>query len=149
MLPLKDVFAFNNMVDVGKIVKLANNQRIKFHPSTWDNDKNTRFVDSVIKNIVTPTIIVVRDKNAGGKIHILDGNNRISALVDFANGVRLSDLTDVCPEISGKTFDEISEHNPEFISAIMSNYLNFVEFVVNLSNSQHCEYVDFLKSRYK
>lgn len=137
--------SYNHLMMVSKLAKLAKKGNIHYNATKWNSNDKTRFIDSLLKNINFGTIILAKDMSSENYT-VLDGNERMAAMIDFANGMRLQPLHDVDENIQGKTLDEIEILDKQ---RIMGNYVNTVIFTVDMEDIQQAAYVEFLKTRYK
>lgn len=72
---------------------------------TWDNKKRSRLIESFIMNIPVPPIFVYEIEY--GRYEVMDGLQRISAIMDFYNNVYpLEDLNE-WSELNGKHYKEL------------------------------------------
>lgn len=80
---------------------------------TWDAKKRSRLIESFIMNIPVPPIFMYEIEY--GKYEVMDGLQRISAIIDFYNDVyALEDLTE-WSELNGKKYSELPQKVKEGI----------------------------------
>ena len=80
---------------------------------TWDNKKRSRLIESFIMNIPVPPIFIYEVEY--GKYEVMDGLQRISAIMDFYdNEYALEGLTD-WPELNTKKYSELPKKIKEGI----------------------------------
>ncbi len=80
---------------------------------TWDNKKRSRLIESFIMNIPVPPVFMYEIEY--GKYEVMDGLQRISAIIDFYNDVyALEDLTE-WPELNGKKYSQLPQKVKEGI----------------------------------
>ena len=73
----------------------------------WDNDRRSRFIESVIMNIPIPPVFLGEVDYA--TYAVLDGRQRLTALHEFMrNNYRLSNLN-VWSELQGKNFNDMKD----------------------------------------
>ncbi len=73
----------------------------------WNNDKRSRFIESVVMNVPVPPVFLGEEKL--GKYVVLDGRQRLTAAYKFlSNELRLEGLQ-VWKELNGLTYDEIKK----------------------------------------
>lgn len=77
-----------SVIQISSLVNDYNTNKIDLNPiyqrdSVWNSDKQTNFINSLIKHIIpTPLIFNV---NSDGKTICIDGKQRITAIVDFVD----------------------------------------------------------------
>ena len=80
---------------------------------TWDNKKRSRLIESFIMNIPVPPIFIYEVEY--GKYEVMDGLQRISAIMDFNdNEYALEGLTE-WPELNTKKYSELPKKIKEGI----------------------------------
>lgn len=80
---------------------------------TWDNKKRSRLIESFIMNIPVPPIFIYEVEY--GKYEVMDGLQRISAIMDFYdNEYALEGLTE-WPELNTKKYSELPKKIKEGI----------------------------------
>jgi len=73
----------------------------------WNNEKRSRFIESVIMNVPVPPVFLGEEKL--GKYVVLDGRQRLTAAYNFlTNELRLEGLK-VWKELNGLTYAEIKK----------------------------------------
>lgn len=73
----------------------------------WNNEKRSRFIESVIMNVPVPPVFLGEEEY--GKYVVLDGRQRLTAAYKFlSNELRLEGLR-VWKELNGLTYDEIKK----------------------------------------
>lgn len=73
----------------------------------WDDKKSSRLIESILLEVPIPNIYLAEDDN--GKLSVIDGQQRLTALIDFIDGkLKLRGLL-VLNELNGKKFSDI-EH---------------------------------------
>lgn len=80
----------------------------------WKLDRKSRFIESLIVGIPIPQIVLAESKEEHGKFIVLDGKQRLLAILQYWGGgegqnnkYALSGLT-LRPDLSGKTFQDLS-----------------------------------------
>ena len=71
----------------------------------WDNTKKSRLIESFIMNVPVPPIFLYESEI--GRFEVMDGQQRLNAVVDFFNNrFRLSRLR-IWPALNGRVFSEL------------------------------------------
>ena len=106
------------------IVSQLRRENIQLNPrfqrrDAWRRDRKSRFVESLIVGLPIPQIVLAETKNARGRFIVLDGKQRLLAILQFwglgegdNNAFRLSALT-LRPDLKGVSFSELSTR-PEY-----------------------------------
>lgn len=113
----------------------------------WDNATQTRFLDSLIKNLPIPSMCFGQDIETGKRI-VIDGLQRISTIVRFLQNAekaelknKLSNLEDIDKRLSGKTAYQIFTESPEVFEAIENVSIPVTVLRSNFSSTLHMEYI--------
>ena len=80
----------------------------------WRRDRKSRLIESLIVGLPVPQIVLAESKVARGKFVVLDGKQRLLALLQFwgvgegpNNAFALTGM-DLRPDLKGKTFEDLS-----------------------------------------
>lgn len=80
---------------------------------TWDTKKRSRLIESFIMNIPIPPVFMYEIEY--GKYEVMDGLQRISAIIDFYNDVYALDGLTEWSELNGKKYSELPQKVKEGI----------------------------------
>lgn len=80
---------------------------------TWDIKKRSRLIESFIMNIPVPPIFMYEIEY--GKYEVMDGLQRISAIIDFYNDVYALEGLDEWSELNGKKYSQLPQKVKEGI----------------------------------
>lgn len=73
----------------------------------WSEKKQARFIESILLNLPIPYLFVADNKDAGGRLEIVDGSQRIRTLVRYVEGeLKLKDL-ELLPTLNGFLFSDL------------------------------------------
>lgn len=98
-------------MSLGEIISIYKNNELKIDPAfqrlfRWDDERKTRFIESILLGIPFPPIFVFQDKN--GVWELIDGLQRLSTLFQFTGDLK-GDLeplvlngTQLLPSLNGK-----------------------------------------------
>jgi Protein of unknown function DUF262 len=91
----------------------------------WKRDRKSRFIESLIVGLPIPQIVLAENKRERGKFIVLDGKQRLLAILQFwglgngdNNAYTLSSLT-LREDLKGRSFEELStggEYQAEYNS---------------------------------
>ena len=71
----------------------------------WDNNKKSRLIESFIMNVPVPSVFLYESEL--GRFEVMDGQQRLNAIVDFLkNRFKLSGLK-IWPALNGRIFSEL------------------------------------------
>ena len=71
----------------------------------WRIEQNRELIESILMGIPIPVIYVFEDEN--GKKQVVDGRQRISAIIDFLNNKFTLDKLRMLPAFNGKKFSDL------------------------------------------
>lgn len=98
------------------ITDLQHGKQLDFDPpyqrlSVWNENYRKYFIDTVIRNYPSPAVFLyVEISNLGRTMyHIVDGKQRLLAIIDFVQDVFPTSTTYSDPEIAGLYFSELPE----------------------------------------
>lgn len=108
-VPPSDIVAYNELRSCADLYRMYDNEILDVSPSfqrevAWKNPAQTRFIDSLIKQLPIPSLCFSYDyKNEVWQV--IDGLQRISSVIQFLDNDSdwvLASLDDVDPRINGK-----------------------------------------------
>jgi hypothetical protein len=115
--PPPDIIAYNELRSCADLVRMYDNEILDIKPDfqrdvVWRDAGQTRFVDSLIKQLPIPSMCFSLDYKSQ-KWQVIDGLQRMSSIIRFLKDKnwRLSYLTDIDPKISGRKVSEF--HDPK------------------------------------
>lgn len=106
--PPSDIVAYNELRSCADLVRMRNDGDLEIQPEfqrdfIWKSTDQTRFVDSLIKQLPIPSMCFAYDFRQNKWI-VIDGLQRISTIIRFLSGDdwRLSKLEDIDKVLAGK-----------------------------------------------
>lgn len=112
--PPEEIVAFNELRSCADLVRMCKSDNINLHPEfqrdiVWNRASQTRFIDSLVKQLPIPSMCFAYDYRREEWI-VIDGLQRMSAILNFLDYESqgkwtLSKLPDIDPCISGKKID--------------------------------------------
>ena len=109
VVPPPDIVAYNELRSCADLFRMHQQGILDIQPEfqrevVWSGPDQTRFIDSLIKQLPIPSMCFAQDYKAQRWI-VIDGLQRISTIVRFLQGAdwRLSSLDDIEPDIAGKS----------------------------------------------
>ena len=111
--PPTDIVAYNELRSCADLHRMHGAGDLDIQPAfqrdvVWRGTDQTRFIDSLIKQLPIPSMCFAYDYKKGRWI-VIDGLQRISTIIKFLDGGdwKLSVLPDIDPELSGKSVSAI------------------------------------------
>lgn len=127
-LPPNDIVAFNELRSCSDLVRMYKTKQLEIQPDfqrdiVWSKPSQTRFIDSLIKQLPIPSICISLDYKTNKRL-VIDGLQRMQSIINFLtdDDWKLSKLTDIDDKISGKS-----------VTVIKSKYSDIYERVENLT----------------
>lgn len=150
--PPKDIFAFNELRSCADLKRMYDKKQLDLSPAfqrkqVWQPAAQTRFLDSLLKNLPIPSMCFSQDMETGKRI-VIDGLQRISTIVKFLDAAKnpeikfeLSVLEDVHERLSGQNVYQIAQDHPEIIEQIENVVLPITVLRSNFDDTNHMEYI--------
>lgn len=106
--PPSDIVAYNELRSCADIIRMHRSGALDISPDfqrdfVWSSVDQTRFIDSLIKQLPIPSMCLAYDYKKNLWI-VIDGLQRINTIVRFLGGAdwKLANLDDIDPGLSGK-----------------------------------------------
>ncbi len=145
--PPNDIVAFNELRSCSDLVRMHKDKQLIIDPDfqrdvVWSPATQTRFIDSLVKQLPIPSMCISYDYNTDTRL-MIDGLQRISTIIRFLseNEWKLSDLDDIDPHISGRTVKYIREKNKNLYSRIENLTIPITVLRCDNSKKAHMEYL--------
>lgn len=118
-IPPPDIVAYNELRSCADLVRMQSSGKLELQPDfqrdvVWRADDQSRFIDSLVKQLPIPSMCFSLDyKTQNWKV--IDGLQRMSSIVKFLSKTdwRLSSLPDIHPSLRGKRNSDLREGNVE------------------------------------
>lgn len=118
-VPPNDIVAYNELRSCADLFRMYNEHILEIQPEfqrdfVWKATDQTRFVDSLIKQLPIPSMCFSLDYKTQ-KWMVIDGLQRMSTIIRFLSEKtwRLSNLDDIDPKISGKLVSDFTKPKSE------------------------------------
>jgi len=118
-VPPSDIVAYNELRSCADLFRMHQKGILEIQPDfqrkvVWKDSDQTRFIDSLIKQLPIPSMCFSLDFKTQKWI-VIDGLQRISAIVRFLKGAdwKLSKLDDITPAIAGKSVAAIKDEDSD------------------------------------
>ncbi|MGK7890660.1 MAG: DUF262 domain-containing protein, partial [Leptolyngbyaceae cyanobacterium] len=120
--PPSDIVAFNELRSCADLLRMYEAGQLNIQPDfqrdvVWSNPMQTRFVDSLVKQLPIPSMCISLDYKTQERL-VIDGLQRISSILFFLSERKewkLSKLEDIDSKISGKTNSHIRKKHSGLI----------------------------------
>jgi len=116
-LPPNDIVAYNELRSCADLFRMYKDGILDIHPSfqrkiVWKNPDQTRFIDSLVKQLPIPSMCFSLDYKAQ-KWQVIDGLQRMWTIIRFLSGSdwTLSELDDVDTNLSGNSISVFVDKN--------------------------------------
>jgi hypothetical protein len=149
-LPPDDIFAFNELRSCADLYRMHQQKILDIQPEfqrdfVWKNPDQTRFIDSLIKQLPIPSLCFSYDAKQQ-KWLVIDGLQRISTIIRFLEGAdwKLAKLEDINPDISGVSAAAIKnskEKLHEFYRRVENSTIPITVLRCDYSNKKHLAYL--------
>lgn len=120
-LPPADIVSFTELRSASDLVRMYKESQLIIQPEfqrefVWSNSDQTRFIDSMIKQLPIPSMCLSLDYKQQ-TWQVIDGLQRISTIIKFLTDEdwKLSRLKDVDKRISGKCVKDFHEEDIELM----------------------------------
>ncbi|MFN0165950.1 MAG: DUF262 domain-containing protein [Bryobacteraceae bacterium] len=149
-VPPSDIVAYNELRSCADLFRMKTQGILKIQPEfqrdvVWKGPDQSRFIDSLIKQLPIPSMCFALDHKAQQWI-VIDGLQRISTIVRFLEGGdwTISDLEDIEPAIAGKSVAAIKmKENPlhQYYTRVENLTIPVTVLRCDLKKRNHTEYL--------
>lgn len=147
MLPPSDIVAFNELRSCSDLVRMYQSEQLNIQPDfqrdiVWSNSAQTRFIDSLIKQLPIPSICISLDYRTEKRI-VIDGLQRMNSIIKFLSDEEwlLSKLNDIDMKISGKSVSSIKKKNSALYSRVENFTIPVTVIRCDFSKRTHMNYL--------
>jgi len=149
-LPPADIIAYNELRSCADLFRMHTEGILEIQPPyereiVWHDSDQTRFIDSLIKQLPIPSMCFSLDYKTE-RFQIIDGLQRMSTIIRFlkGSGWTLSTLPDIDHKISGKPVsDFVDRRSPlhSYFTRIQNTSLPVTILRCDYSQHSHTEYI--------
>jgi len=118
-LPPPDIVAYNELRSFADLFRMYTQDILEIQPQfqrevVWKSPAQTRFIDSLIKQLPIPSMCFSLDYKTQ-KWQVIDGLQRMASIIRFLSDVnwRLSKLDDIDPQIASKKVSQFIDKNSD------------------------------------
>ncbi len=149
-VPPPDIVAYNESRSCADLYRMFKQGILNIQPEfqreiVWKGPAQTRFLDSLIKQLPIPSMCFSMDFKAG-KWQVIDGLQRMASIIRFLGGDptwTLSRLDDIDPELGGKPAKDFLDPG-----SILNKYFQRVENLTLPITVLRCDYSKKQHTRY-
>lgn len=149
--PPSDIVAYNELRSCADLFRMADDGNLIIQPEfqrdfIWKGTDQTRFIDSLVKQLPVPSMCFALDHRQNKWI-VIDGLQRISTITRFLAGEdwKLAALTDIDPRLRGKNAATLKNAKDGELKVIFSRVQNQTLPVniirCDLTKRSHNEYI--------
>lgn len=149
-VPPPDIVAYNELRSCADLFRMYQDGILEIQPDfqrqiVWGNADQTRFIDSLIKQLPIPSMCFSLDYNKQSW-QVIDGLQRMWSIIRFLKGEnwRLSRLTDIDQSISGQlvsTFHDDASDLRQYYTRIQNLAIPVTVIRCDYSKDDHMEYL--------
>lgn len=121
-LPPPDIIAYNELRSCADLFRMYTEGILEIQPEyerevVWKDPDQTRFIDSLVKQLPIPSMCFSLDYRTQ-RWQVIDGLQRMSTIIRFlkGSGWTLSKLEDIEPRISGQAVSKLVDRNSDLHS---------------------------------
>ncbi|MBU3639642.1 DUF262 domain-containing protein [Polynucleobacter sp. AP-RePozz3-80-G7] len=149
--PPADIVVFNELRSCADLLRMHEKGHLNIRPffqreNVWTGSEQTRFIDSLVKQLPIPSMCIAFDYNTRKWI-VIDGLQRMTAIIRFLDGSKswtLSKLEDVDPNLSGALSSELHDESSQlhtYIERVENLTLPITVLRCNFDDESHMEYL--------
>jgi len=146
-LPPNDIVAFNELRSCSDLVRMHTTQQLYIQPDfqrdiVWTKPAQTRFIDSLIKQLPIPSICISLDYKTNKRL-VIDGLQRMQSIINFLtdDDWKLSKLDDIDENISGKSVSMIKSKHSDFYDRVENLTIPVTVLRCDYSKKNHMKYL--------
>lgn len=140
-LPPSDIIAYNELRSCADLFRMYTQGILEIHPEyqreiVWKDPEQTRFIDSLIKQLPIPSMCFSLDYKTQ-KWQVIDGLQRMWSIIRFLSDTNwtLSKLDDIDPKMSGQPVSRFVDRNSN-----LHSYFTRVENLTIPITILRCDY---------
>jgi hypothetical protein len=145
--PPADLIAFNELRSCSDILRMYKTKQLDIQPNfqrgiVWQAAQQTRFIDSLTKQLPIPSMCISLDYKTNKRL-VIDGLQRIYTIIQFLDkdDYKMSNLDDIDPKISGKTVGEIKKKYPDIYARVENLTIPITVIRYDSSKTNHNDYL--------
>ncbi|MEN9549633.1 MAG: hypothetical protein RIR12_2224 [Bacteroidota bacterium] len=146
-LPPNDIVAFNELRSCADLLRLYQTKQLEIQPDfqrdiVWSKPDQTRFIDSLTKQLPIPSMCISLDYKTDKRL-VIDGLQRMNSIINFLSDDewKLSELADIDDKLSGKTVHTIKTKSKDLFDRVQNVMIPVTVIRCDYSKPTHNEYL--------
>jgi hypothetical protein len=146
-LPPIDIVAFNELRSCADLLRLYKSKQLDIQPDfqrdiVWSKPDQTRFIDSLTKQLPIPSMCISLDYKTDKRL-VIDGLQRMNSIINFLSDDewKLSELEDIDEKLSGKTVHTIKTKSKDIFDRVQNVMIPVTVIRCDYSKATHNEYL--------
>lgn len=146
-LPPNDIVAFNELRSCADLLRLYQTKQLEIQPDfqrdiVWSKPYQTRFIDSLTKQLPIPSMCISLDYKTDKRL-VIDGLQRMNSIINFLSDDewKLSELDDIDEKLSGKTVHTIKTKSKDLFDRVQNVMIPVTVIRCDYSKPTHNEYL--------
>ena len=145
-IPPVDIVAFNELRSCADLLRLYSSKQLEIQPDfqrqiVWSKPDQTRFIDSLSKQLPIPSMCISLDYKTDKRL-VIDGLQRMQSIINFSDDEwLLSELTDIDENISGKSVHTIKTKSKNIYDRVQNVMIPITVIRCDYSKEEHNEYL--------
>ena len=147
ILPPAEITSKNVEQSCAELFRLYNENQLQIDPDfqrnfVWKPVVQTRFIDSLVKQLPIPSIWIALDTKTEKRV-VIDGLQRVSTIFRFLKGDKwkLNKLPDIDTNISGKLLSSIKNSTPKLYKRVENYMIPVTTISCDFSKQNHMDYL--------
>lgn len=145
--PPSDIVAFNELRSCADLVRMKKNEQLEIQPDfqrdvVWSKASQSRFIDSLIKQLPIPSMCISLDYKTNERL-VIDGLQRMSSIINFLDDPswKISTLKDIDQRVSGRQVSYIKEKHPDIYDRVENLTIPITVLRCDYSKRKHMKYL--------
>lgn len=148
-VPPSDIVAYNELRSCADLFRIYESEKLDIQPDfqrdvVWQKDEQTRFIDSLVKQLPIPSMCFSLDFRTQ-KWKVIDGLQRMTSIIRFlgAAPADLSDIEDIHPLLRGASNVTLrkAEEGKKLISIVQDMSIPITVIRCDYSQDSHMQYL--------
>ncbi len=146
-LPPNDIVAFNELRSCADLLRLYQSKQLEIQPDfqrdiVWSKPDQTRFIDSLTKQLPIPSMCISLDYKTDKRL-VIDGLQRMNSIINFLSDDewKLSELDDIDEKLSGKSVHTIKTKSKDLFDRVQNVMIPVTVIRCDYSIPTHNEYL--------
>lgn len=145
--PPSDIVTFNELRSCADLVRMYQSNQLEINPAfqrdiVWQNASQTRFIDSLTKQLPIPSMCFGLDYNTNSRI-VIDGLQRMWSIIRFLTegDWKLSTLEDIDKDLAGRKIAYIKLNHKSIYGRVENLTIPVTVLRCDFNKPNHMEYL--------